>query len=33
MVYYREKNAEEARLVQVHEYRIGGDVEGFEVRL
>jgi len=24
MVYYREKNAEEARLVQVHEYRIGG---------
>ena len=33
MVYYREKNAEEARLVQIHEYRIGRDVKEFEVRL
>ncbi len=33
MVYYREKNAEEARLVQIHEYRIGEGVKEFEVRL
>ena len=33
MVYYREKNAEEARLVWIHEYRIGGGVKEFEVRL
>ena len=31
MVYYREKNAEAARLVRIHEYRIGGDVKEFEV--
>ena len=33
MVYYREKNAEEARLVWIHEYRIGVGVKEFEVRL
>ena len=33
MVYYREKNAEAARLVQIHEYRIGEGVKEFEVRL
>ncbi len=31
-VYYREKNAEAARLVKVHEYRIDEDVKEFEVR-
>ena len=31
MVYYREKNAESAGLVKVHEYRIDEDVKEFEV--
>ena len=31
-VYYREKNAEAARLVKVHEYRIDEGVKEFEVR-
>ena len=31
-VYYREKNAEAARLVKVHEYRIDEDVKEFEVK-
>ena len=32
MIYYRGKNAEAARLVKVHEYRIDEDVREFEVR-
>ncbi len=31
-VYYREKNAEAARLVKVHVYRIDEGVKKFEVR-
>jgi transposase InsO family protein len=31
MIYYREKNAEAAGLVKVHEYRIDDDVKEFEV--
>ena len=30
-VYYREKNAEAAGIVRVHEYRIDEDVKEFEV--
>jgi len=30
MIYCQEKNAEAARLVYVHEYRIDGDVKEFE---
>ncbi len=32
MIYYREKNADAAGLVKVHEYRIDEDAKEFEVR-
>ena len=30
MIYYREKNAEEAGLIKIYEYKIGENVKRFE---
>jgi hypothetical protein len=33
MVYYREKNVEEAGLIKIYEYKIGENVKRFEENL
>ena len=30
LIYYREKNEEEAGLIKIYEYKIGGNVKRFE---
>ncbi|MEA2004379.1 MAG: hypothetical protein U9O53_05520 [archaeon] len=33
LIYYREKNEEEAGLIKIYEYKVGGTVKRFEEKL